>query len=186
MEDKQIIELFWMRVETAIAETSNKYGKYCYYIAYNILHNEQDSEECVNDTYLRAWNTIPPQKPNNLATYLGKITRNVALDKYRYYKREKRGQGQVMFVLEELEECLPAEKDTEQEVSEKILADAINSFLRTLPVEKRKIFMRRYWYFSSVGEIARDFSLSESNVKVILLRTRNKLKDFLEREGIVL
>lgn len=186
MDDRQIIELYNERSEAAISETADKYGRYCHYVAYNILYNEQDSEECVNDTWFRAWNTIPPQQPNRLSTFLGKITRNLALDKYRYYNREKRGGGQAALVLDELNECLPAASDTEQAVDEKLLVEVLNGFLRSLPAEKRQMFVRRYWYLSSVSEIAKDFGISESNTKIILLRTRNKLKYVLEKEGIVL
>ena len=186
MEDRQIVELYNERSEAAISETADKYGKYCHYVAYNILFNEQDSEECVNDTWFRAWNTIPPQQPNRLSTFLGKITRNLALDKYKYYNREKRGGGQTALVLDELSECLPAMGSTEQAVDDRLLVEVLNGFLRSLPAEKRQIFVRRYWYLSSVSEIAEDFGISESNVKVTLLRTRNKLKRVLEKEGIVL
>ncbi len=186
MEDSQIIELYHERQETAISETADKYGRYCHYIAKNILENEQDSEECVNDTYLRAWNTMPPHRPNRLSTFLGKITRNIAIDKYKYYNREKRGGGQTMLALEELNECLPTERDTEQAISDKMLVEALNAFLADLPSQKRQMFVRRYWYLSPISEIAKDFAMSESNAKVTLLRTREKLKLFLEKEGITL
>ncbi|MBO5071055.1 MAG: sigma-70 family RNA polymerase sigma factor [Roseburia sp.] len=186
MDDRQIIELYHERSEAAISETADKYGRFCHYIAVNILHNEQDSEECVNDTWLRAWNAMPPQRPNKLSAFLGKITRNLALDKYKFYSREKRGGGQVAFALEELAECVPAPNNTEQAVTDKMLVSILNEFLATLPAEKRKIFVRRYWYLSPVVEIAKDFSLSESNVKIILHRTRAKLKHVLEKEGIFL
>lgn len=186
MEDRQIIELYNKRSEAAISKTADKYGKYCHYVAYNILFNEQDCEECVNDTWLRAWNTIPPQQPDRLSTFLGKITRNLALDKYKYYNREKRGGGQTALVLDELNECLPAMDSTEQAVNDRLLVEVLNGFLRSLPAEKRQMFVRRYWYLSSVSEIAKDYDISESNVKVILLRIRSKLKKVLEKEGIVL
>lgn len=186
MEDRQIIELYNKRSEAAISETADKYGKYCHYVAYNILFNEQDSEECVNDTWLRAWNTIPPQQPDRLSTFLGKLTRNLALDKYKYYNREKRGGGQTALVLDELNECLPAMDSTEQAVNDRLLVEVLNGFLRSLPADKRQMFVRRYWYLSSVSEIAKDYDISESNVKVILLRIRSKLKKALEKEGIVL
>lgn len=185
MEDRQIIELYNERSEAAISETADKYGKYCHYIAYNILYNEQDSEECVNDTWFRAWNTIPPQQPNKLSAFLGKITRNLALDRYKYYNRKKRGNGQTAQALEELSECLSVGNSTEQEVEVRQLAEALNTFLRSLPSDKRRILVRRYWYLSPVKEIAMDFGMSESGVKTILHRTRIKLKHFLEKEGIV-
>ncbi len=186
MNDNEIIELFMERSETAISQTEKKYGKYCYYIAHNILHNKQDSEECVNDTYLRAWNAIPPKRPNNLATFLGKITRNLALDKYKYNNSEKRGNGQSVLALDELNECIPAENDIEKAVSDKELAATLNSFLAGLPKEKRQVFVRRYWYLCSISEIANDYAISESKTKVMLLRTRKELKYYLEKAGIVL
>ncbi len=186
MDDKQIIELYNERSETAISETANKYGRYCYHIAYNILYNAQDSEECVNDTYLKTWETIPPQCPNKLSVFLGKITRNLALNRYKYYTREKRGGGQTFLALDELSECIPAVDNTEQATDEQELIDVLNRFLRSLPTEKRIIFLRRYWYLSSIKEIADDFGISESKVKMTLLRTRNALQQVLEKEGIVL
>lgn len=186
MDDKQILELYNERSETAISETAEKYGKYCHYIAYNILYNMQDSEECVNDTYLKAWQSIPPHYPNKLSTYLGKITRNLALNRYKYYNRLKRGEGQTELVLDELLECVPATESTEQAVEEKILVEVLNRFLNDLPEEKMKIFMRRYWYMSPIKEIADDFAMGESKVKMILSRSRSKLKQLLEKEGIIL
>ena len=186
MDDRQIIELYNERSEAAISETADKYGKYCHYIAYNILYNEQDSEECVNDTWFRAWNTIPPQQPNKLSAYLGKITRNLALDRYKFYNREKRGKGQISLILDELSECISAGNSTEQEIDEWLLVETLNTFLRSLPSEKRQILVRRYWYLSPVKEIAVDFNMSENSVKTILHRSRIKLKHFLEKEGIVI
>ena len=127
MDDRQIIELYNERSEAAISETADKYGKYCHYIAYNILFNEQDSEECVNDTWFRAWNTIPPQQPNKLSAYLGKITRNLALDRYKFYNREKRGKGQTTLVLEELSECISDGNRTEQEIDVRLLVESLNT-----------------------------------------------------------
>lgn len=186
MEDQQIIELYHERSETAISETAKKYGKYCYTIAYHILYNEQDSEECVNDTYLRAWKTIPPQYPNKMSAFLGKITRNLAFNQYRYYIRQKRGAGQVPMALEELQECIPISGSVEQTIEEKYLIEILNRFLYDLSKEKRMIFLRRYWYLSSIQEIAGDYEMSESKVKMTLLRVRKKLKQVLEKEGIVL
>lgn len=186
MDDRQIIDLYFERSETAISETADKYGKFCHYIAYHILFSEEDSEECVNDTYLRAWNSMPPQRPDQLKSFLGKITRNLALDKYRYHNREKRGKGQTYFALEELMECVPASEDVEHVVSELELQEVLNGFLEGLPAEKRKIFLRRYWYLSSIKEIASDFAMSESKVKTTLHRMRKDLGRILEKEGIVL
>ena len=185
MDDRQIIKLYYERSEAAISETAVKYGNYCHAIAYNILYNEEDTEECVNDTYLKAWEAIPPRFPDKLSVFLGKITRNLALDKYRYYNGKKRGNGQTPLVLEELAECIPASVSTEQTVSDKLFIELLNSFLEALPLEKRNIFMQRYWYLRPVSEIAEEFSISESKVKMILFRTRNKLKLILEKEGIM-
>ena len=183
MEDKRIIELYWQRSEEAISQTASKYGAYCRSIAWNILCNSEDSEECVNDTYLRAWDTIPPQRPRGLQTFLGKITRNLSLDRWRRNHAQKRDSG-VFLALEELEECVPG---CDGNMSEDIaVRDALNGFLDSLKPAHRKIFLRRYWYLSPVKEIAQDYGISESKVKMILLRTREKLKAHLESEGIVL
>lgn len=186
MDDRQIIALFNERSEAALSETAKKYGRYCCTIAYNILYNEEDSEECVNDTWLRAWEAIPPQCPERLSAFLGKITRNLALNRYKHNTREKRGGGQIILVLEELTECIPGTGSTEEAVEEALLVEVLNGFLAELPTDKRKIFLRRYWYLSSVKEIAEDFGLSESNVKMTLHRLRSKLKSVLEKEGILL
>lgn len=184
MEDKEIVRLFRKRSEDAIQETAKKYGKYCHSIAYNILFNEQDSEECVNDTYFKAWENIPPHNPDKLSTYLGKITRNLALNKWDYYNADKRGMGQVPIVLEELRECIPAADSVEHVIDEIHFENIINRFLAALPRQKRIIFMRRYWYLSSVKEICADFHMSESKVKMILLRLRSDFRIFLEQEGV--
>ena len=186
MDDNQIIDLYWARSENAISETADKYGKYCHYIAYNILFNDEDSEECVNDTYLKAWGVIPPQRPNRLSTFLGKITRNLALDRYKYNSREKRGNGQMPLVLDEIAECVSAADNTEHIIDDMVLLDCFNRFLAALPTETCNIFMRRYWFLSSIKEIAADFSISESKVKMTLLRARNELKQLLMKEGIEL
>lgn len=186
MEDKQILDLYWMRSENAISETANKYGRYCHYIAFNILHNDEDSEECTNDTYLKAWETIPPNRPDKLSAFLGKITRNLALDKYRLYNTQKRGAGQISFVLDELQECIPTANNTENIVDDLMLTQVLNQFLASLSETKRKIFMRRYWYLSTVKEISQDFNISESKVKMSLLRSRKKLKLLLEKKGIAI
>ena len=184
MDDREIVALYWARSETAIAETGRKYGSYCRSIARGLLPREEDCEECVNDTYLRAWETIPPRRPDTLSTYLGKITRNLALDRCRYGGREKRGGGQAPLVLEEIGDCVPGPDSAEALLDRVALADCFDRFLASLPREKRDIFVRRYWFFSSIEEIARDFAVSESRVKMILLRARGQLKDALEREGL--
>ena len=186
MDDRKIVALYWERSEEAISETSKKYGKYCSYIAYNILHNYEDSEECVNDTYMRAWDAMPPQRPERLSTFLGKITRNLSLNRYEKYSAKKRGAGQTALVLEELKECIPSPEHVEQAVDDMMLEETLNRFLAALPSETRKFFVRRYWYLSPVKEIASDYAVSESRVKMSLMRTRNKLKKVLEKEGISL
>ena len=184
MDEKQIIDLYWARSESAIAETQRKYGKFCFQIAYNILANRQDSEECVNDTYLQTWNAIPPKRPNRLAAFLGKITRNLALKKYETYSAKKRGGGQTVLALEELAECIPDPNTVERMVDDRVLTERLNGFLADLAPEARKIFLRRYWNLSSVKEIADAYGIGESKVKMSLMRTRGKLRSFLEQEGI--
>ena len=159
MEDKQIVDLFWQRSEAAIVAAASKYGKYCSKIAYNILQNYEDSEECVNDTYLKAWGAIPTHRPTRLSTFLGKITRNLALNKWEYLNAEKRGSGQISFVLEELQECVPDVDNTEKIADDLALIEVLNHFLAGLPKEQRIIFLRRYWYLCSVKEIAANHSI---------------------------
>ncbi len=181
MDDSRIIQLYFDRSEEAISETSKKYGRYCACIASNILSNELDSEECVNDTYLDLWNTIPPTRPNNLKAFIGKITRRIALDRYDYNTAQKRNSCTAE-VTDEFFTCLsPASESLLDEIA---FSEAINEFLSTLDTKTRIIFMQRYWYFCSIGDIAKNLSLSESNVKVTLHRTREKLKNFLERMDI--
>lgn len=186
MEDQQIIELFFSRSENAISETARKYGRYCHSIAYHILQNEEDSEECVNDTYLRAWDVIPPKRPEKLSAFLGKLTRNLSLHQYEKYHAEKRGAGRTALALDELQDCIPAADNVAQAIDDMALAEILNRFLAALPAQTRSMFMRRYWYFDSVEEIASRFGVSESKVKMSLLRTRGKLKQFLEKEGVCL
>lgn len=182
MEDKQIVELYWARSETAIAETEKKYGRYCHYIAYQILYNDEDAKEVVNDTYLKTWNTIPPQRPASLRPYVGMISRQLALDVYKEQHAQKRG-GQVSLVLDELSECIP-DNDSGADIGESVaLSDALSRFIWTLPQRTRNIFVRRYFYISTIAEIAKDFSMKESNVTMHLLRTRKKLEQFLKKEG---
>ena len=182
MEDKQIVELYWARSETAISETAKKYGRYCHYIAYQILHNDEDAKEVVNDTYLKTWNTIPPRRPDPLKPYVGTISRQLALDVYKKQHAQRRG-GQVSLVLDELSECIP-DNDSGADIGESVaLSDALNRFMWALPQRTRNIFVRRYFYMSSVAEIAKDFSMKESNVTMHLLRTRKKLEQFLKKEG---
>lgn len=186
MEDAQILELYFARSEQAIRETDLKFGRYCLAIAYNILHNNEDSEECKNDTYINAWNAIPPKKPENFRAYLGKIARNLALNMYEYMHRKKRDVNSTEAILDELSECIPdPNSDVEQAAESMVIRDSINEFLGTLTADNRKIFVRRYWYASPIEEIAKDYGFSVSKVKTCLMRTRKKLKDHLESEGII-
>lgn len=187
MDDIQIVELYFARNENAISETQQKYGKYCHYIAYHILQDNSDAEECVNDTYLQAWNVIPPVKPCKLAPFLGKITRNLSLNRRAEKSAQKRGRGQCALALDELAECIPdADTDGTAMTDEIVLRDAVNRFLRTLPENAMIVFLQRYWYFADIREIADYRNMSENAVKVLLFRVRKKFKQFLEKEGIVL
>ena len=184
MEDTQIVDLYWARSETAITETADKYGRYCYSIAYGVLHDDGDSEECVNDTWMSAWGAMPDQRPAKLSPFLGRITRNLSLKRWERNSAKKRGAGQVPLALDELSDCIPTDGDAERIADDITLTDALNRFLASLDSDKRKIFMRRYWYFSPVAEIAADFGVSESRVKMTLLRCRKELKKHLEKEGV--
>lgn len=184
VEDREIVALYWKRDETAIAETTARYGNYCYSIAYNILHNKEDAGECVNDTYMHAWNSMPPHRPENLATFLGKLTRCICLKKWRDLRAQKRGNGEILLAYEELSACIPAKGDIDSELETKEIAAVIDDFLRTLPSVQRKIFICRYWYFDSIKAISGQSGFSESKVKSILFRTRAKLRLRLKKEGI--
>lgn len=183
MEDKQIIDLYFGRSEQAIAETDAKYGHYCYSIAYNILTNKEDSEESVSDTYMAAWNHIPPRRPAILATFLGKITRHLSIDRWRSRSAAKRGGGEMVLALEELEDCVPGGESAERILERKQLAALFNRLLEALPETERSVFLCRYWYLDSVSDIAEHFSFTESKVKSMLHRTRIKLRKALEKEG---
>ena len=186
MKDHEIIALYWERDEAAITATAEKYGSYCHSISYNILHSNEDAEECVNDAYLGAWRSIPPQRPECLSSYLGKIVRNLSLNRYKKYNAQKRGLGQVQGALSELEDCIPTGMDIEQMIEEKALVRYIEQFLYAQPKQKRNIFVRRYWYLCSIQEIAQTYGMSESKTISLLYRMRNKLKEYLEKEGIIL
>ncbi len=186
VSDAYIVSLYFARDEKAIAETSQKYGAYCQTIALQILQNLQDAEECVNDTYLKAWNVIPPERPTKLGAFLAKITRNLALDKYRAYHTMKRGGGFAVS-LEELGDCIPDTTcDGGTAYDAAVIGQAINTFLRNESAEARKIFICRYFYSDSITDIAKRFAISEGKVKSCLFRTRNRLKIHLEKEGILL
>ena len=182
MDDKDILALYFTRSEHAIAETANRYQDYCYAIAHRILSSAEDAEECVNDTWLRAWNAIPPARPNDLKSYLGRITRNLALNRFRDSSAGKRGSGIIPQALEELEACIPAPGSMEQAIDEAALTALLNRFLASLKPEARKLFVRRYWYLDSITDLAGRYHLSESKVKMSLLRTRQKLKATLQEE----
>ena len=186
MKDHEIIELYWNRDEAAIAATADTYGNYCYTIAYNILCNNEDAEECVNDTWLNAWKSMPPQRPNRLSTYLGKITRNLSLNRYKLLTTQKRGKGQLELALSELEACVPAQGDMEQVADELALVNAIEAFLHAQPRTERNIFIGRYWHLYAIRDLAKAYRMSESKVVSLLYRMRNKLKSHLEKEGIFL
>lgn len=183
MEDCQIVELYWQRSEQAIAETAKKYGSYCHAIAYQILNDAQDSEECVSDTYMKTWNLLPPRRPAKLAGLLAKITRNLSLDRYRRYTAQKRGGGQMPLALEELSDCIPASWE-EAAVEKTVLTGILNEFLAGLPKEQRKLFLGRYWYARSIQTLAQEYGFSQSKVKMTLLRLRKKLAQALAEEGI--
>lgn len=180
MEDAHIVDLYWQRDEKAIANSRQKYGAYCGTIARNILASEEDAEECVADTWLRAWNAIPPQRPRRLSVFFGKITRNLALDRYRASHSQKRGGGQVPLCLEELRDCVG---DSEPMADRLALKELLDAFLLALPSRSREVFLLRYWYCMPVSEIAARCSLSEGAVKMQLQRTRDKLRDTLQKEG---
>ena len=183
MEDQEIVELFWKRDENAIEETARKYGNFCYSIAYKILSNHEDSEESVNDTYIDAWNSIPPHKPEILSSFLGKITRRIAIDRWRINRAEKRGGGETALVLDELEECISNENDIEADMERKLLVKTLNAFLGNLSVSERKVFVCRYFYMDSVESISEQFGFSKGKVKSMLFRTREKLRVYLQKEG---
>lgn len=179
MEDQLIIKLFYERSEKAIDELSKKYGKLCSSVSYNILKNEEDVEECVNDTFLTAWNTIPPERPNPLQTYVCKIARNLSLKRYHINTAQKRNHYYDV-ILEEIADCLESNTKVEDEILARELSEQINEFLGTLKIKERAIFVQRYWYCSSIPEIANKMNMSTNQVTVRLHRTREKLKKYLE------
>lgn len=183
MEDQKIIDLYWQRSEQAIAETDRKYGGYCYAIAYNILSNREDSEESVSDTYMAAWRAMPPKKPGILSAFLGKITRHLAIDRWRRRTADKRGGGETVLALEELENCVSGSESVEASMQRKELAILINRFLDSLPETERRVFLSRYWYVDSIQDIADTFGFSAGKVNSMLYRTREKLRRVLQKEG---
>lgn len=186
MEDIKIIQLYWDRDERAIPATGEKYGRYCAAIARNILGSYEDAEECVNDTYWSAWNAMPPHRPERLSVFLGKLTRNLAFNRYKRAAAEKRGGGEVPAVLEELAELVSGGDTVEEELDRKELAAAIDTFLGGLTPQKRSIFLRRYWYTDSVASIAARYGMGEGAVSMTLSRLRSKLRDYLLERGFSL
>lgn len=183
MDDERIVGLYFERDEDAIAQTSIKYGKYCFSIALGILRSREDSEECVNDVYVGAWNAIPPHLPNSLSAFLGKLTRRISLKRLRSMTAEKRGGGEYALALDELSECVPDRFCVEHEAEAHELAAHLSDYLRALPDTERRIFIRRYFFMRSVDELAREFGFSKSKVKSMLYRTRHKLRNALIKEG---
>ena len=185
MEDSEIVSLFLERSEQAIAEAMTKYKGYCAKIAVNILYSQEDAEECVNDAFLKLWELIPPNKPEILSIYIGAITRNLAINRYRQTLTNKRGNGELTVAFDELSEVISdsSRDSVENEAERRELLDEINKFLRKLPEKKRNIFICRYWYCDSIRDIAARFSVSESNVSVILNRTRQALREYLQKRG---
>ena len=183
MEDATIVQLYWDRDPDAIVQTADKYGAYCRTIAINILSNHEDAEECVNDTYMSAWRAMPPHRPATLSTFLGKITRNLSFNRYKQLRADKRGGSQIRGVLDELMECVPATGSVEQDIEYQELVQAVDSFLDTLSVEKRVMFVRRYWYNDSMAAIAGRMGKKEKTVSKALERVRLQLRQYLEERG---
>ena len=183
MEDMEIVELFWQREESAVSQVEKLYGNYCAGIVRSILPSDQDVEEVLSDTWLRAWKSIPPQRPRYLRLYLARIARNLALDRYRSQNRQRRGGTEMELALEELSHCVPASNGVEETVAAEELRRCIQLFLESLSHRERSIFVRRYFYVENAETIAAHFHMREGNVRTILTRTRKKLKQYLQKEG---
>ncbi len=183
MEDQQIVALYWQRNPEAIGQSRQKYGAYCFSVANQILASPEDSEECVNDTWLNAWNGMPPHRPDVLRIFLAKITRRIAFNRFKSRTAQKRGGGEITAVLEELEECLAGGADVEEEVVAKELGECIRQFVRGLPAREGDVFSRRYFFTERIQDIAQAYGLTPNNIMVILSRVRKKLKTHLEKEG---
>lgn len=185
MDDQSIVALYWDRSEQAIAETDRKYGAYCHSIAYHALANNEDAEESVSDTYMAAWNQLPPHRPAILATFLGKITRRISINRWKAKNTAKRGGGQITLALEELDDCVDGKQDIESAYESNELVWAFNRFLDTLPETERDVFLRRYWFFDPIADIAESFGFTQSKVTSMLYRTRGKLRKQLEKESFL-
>lgn len=183
MKDNDIVKMYWDRNDRAITETSEKYGNYCKSIAMNILNDHEDAEECVNDAYLNAWNSMPPHKPNILSVFLGKIVRNLSFNKYKYNHSLKRGGHETALILDELCEIVSDKETVEDNVIKNELIKTIDEFLKTLPYEKRNIFIRRYWYSDTISDIGEQYGKSVNSVSVELNRIRAKLRKYLTERG---
>ena len=184
MHDKEIISLYFDRDEKAIEYTEEKYRAYCYSVADKVLNNAQDDEECLNDVWLAAWNSIPPNNPPSLATYLGRITRNISVRRLRFINRKKRGKELTIYI-EELNEAIPTASTVEDIVDNQVLCSLLERFLRSQNKQNRNIFICRYYYLDSIGDVADRFGMTENQVKLRLFRLRKKLREHLEKEGAV-
>lgn len=190
MDDAKIIDLYWKRDEQAIVRTDKKYGVYCKAIARNIVANPSDIDECINDTWMGAWNAMPSERPTALKAFIGKICRNTSLKRWRTMSAQKRGGGEVALSLDELTECVAGDSNAERDALDKLeferLVRVVDSFLSSLSSEARRIFVCRYWYFDSLSSIAERFGFTESKVKMTLKRTRDALAVCLQQEGVIL
>ena len=186
MNDEQIVELYWQRDESAVTVTQEKYNTYLLKIAYNILNNHEDSEESVNDTYLAAWNSIPPQKPAVLSTYLGKLTRRISISLFRRKNADKRQGGEFALSFSEMEDVMEGNMEPEKEMEAQILGELLNKFLHSLKPDERRTFIGRYYYMDSLKEVAAYCGMSEGKAKTMLFRTRVKLKEYLREEGFMI
>ncbi|MGI6255762.1 MAG: RNA polymerase sigma factor [Acutalibacter sp.] len=185
MEDIKIVELYWSRDPQAIAQSQEKYGPYCFSVAHGILESLEDSEECVNDTWVAAWNRMPPHRPDFLRMFLAKITRRLAFNRYKAVFAQKRGGGQVPLVLDELEECVAGTEDVEAAFDAQELGQCVRHFVNGLPPREGDVFVRRYFFADPIREIAKTYGLTENHVSVILSRVRKKLREYLEKEGFL-
>ena len=186
MDDSTIIDLYWSRDQRAIEETAGKYGSFLFSLVWNILRSHSDTEECVNDTYLRTWNAIPPARPTAFRAWLGRIARNLSLDRWKQSRTQKRGGDAMEILLGELDDCVPSPHRVEKQLEDQEIASLVSGFLRRLPAESRTIFLRRYWYGQDLADIAAELRCGIGKVKSSLFRTRKALRAYLEQEVITL